>query len=196
VKGKYANAAEKRRALEALERRAADAERAREKAEVALRSETERMSAEISRLKDQLRAVTAERDAGQGPEIAKLQAQNKHLLDNLAAERDDNRAYRECFNVIATAFRDHLRKVDGLSQEEAAEIIFGSLPAKHRETLGPSKDRPRDSRGRPLLKYEAQENVRRAATSFALAVNGEPEPGRLHHEGHPPAPCVKLVHHP
>lgn len=128
MKGKYANAAEKRRAQEALERRVAEGEVALEKAQAALRSETQRMSAEIDRLKERLREVTAEREAGQGPAVAQQESINRNLRQQMDALRERAAKDLKTLHSVTRGTHRYLMEDLGMPDAEARELILSFYP--------------------------------------------------------------------
>lgn len=151
MKGKYANAAEKRRAQAALERRVAEAEAAREMAEAALIAERDGVAAEIARLKESLRAVTAERDAGQGPEVVKQERISEELRCQVGALHEELEEYFWVMREVRNGMRLYLVETIGIADVEAKEIIMGFEPEEYRnktarERVEKGEVRPSDAK--------------------------------------------------
>lgn len=134
MKGKYANAAERRRVMVQLEERAATAERGRERAVAELAACREMADGEIGRLRERLAEATSQRDAGASPLVASMEARaealRRQLRDTEAAQKEKEKMWGQ----FVDGFRQYLVRVNGLTRIEAHEIMLNCFPGKERAT--------------------------------------------------------------
>jgi hypothetical protein len=123
TRGKYANAAEKRRAQEDLERRAADAERERDRLAIDLAALRESSEREASVLRGQVRTLQEQRDDAAAPRILQLEQINNRLrAERGAALFSYDHEIKEQVAVTGR-FTDLLTTRFGLGGPEARELI-------------------------------------------------------------------------
>lgn len=126
MKGKYANAAERRRHLEELEKRAERAEHKAASLERELGQLREKTDRHVTGLQSELAAVKAQRDANTAPVVSDLEEQIRKLRqekkDAQEYAQDQNDRYHQAF----LAYRRILRML-GFTLLEANEIVFRTI---------------------------------------------------------------------
>lgn len=123
MRGKHANAAQRRRYLEGLERRATEAERAAESLKVEFADFRERSNQEIETLRATLREVKRQRDEGASPA---LEAANRRLQDahhQLGLLKGDQQAWRDAASTMRRQIVELLKDRAGLSEPEINTLM-------------------------------------------------------------------------
>ncbi len=129
MKGKHANAADRRREMATLEQRATTAENERDRLARELADVTARRETEASTLRAELAAVRRQRDAASSPRVAELAAVNNRLR----GERDQARSALDIEQKAGTrgmrAIADLLTARFGMSGVEAWELVHSAVSA-------------------------------------------------------------------
>lgn len=188
MRGKHANAAERRRQVAELEQRADQAEHRAEKAEAEIRDLKERLARTTTGLQRELAGMRKQRDEAAAPAVAALE----ELLAKLREQRDEalqkaDFQEKRHFDVFV-AFKRALMKM-GFSHTEAVEIVAATssdiddnwrlIDGGEDELTGPALDRYRHD-AEAINRLQTAQGVRRnegAKKALIEAVNADDEDG-------------------
>ena len=170
MKGKYANAAEKRRVMDSLEARVRAAEKDAEDARSALAAAAERSALEVGSLKERLRTVTAERDTGQSAAIAALEEQANALRAEATAAREQAKRVKKTWDVTWQGMHAYLVRVLGFTGTEAIDVLVNFAPRQDGEEAAVFHTSDIVVAGRRLPGLGAQEELTDHETAAALTI--------------------------
>lgn len=123
MRGKYKNAAEKRRAEESLEARTANAEKALADKDRELEKLRTHNSQEIANLKQRLRDTEIERDANSTRAVEELLKRIEDYRTRLDASREETQSVLKTHRSMMDAVAQLFRQVSGCTHREAFELI-------------------------------------------------------------------------
>lgn len=127
MKGKYANAAERRRHLAELEERATTAERARQQAEAQLAAYRQKTGAELNRMTEKLRDAVNERDAQAAPRITELEKQVEAMRQRAVKAEGEQVELRDKWRRAVVSIAEYLMSAHKYTQVEAHEVIVSCM---------------------------------------------------------------------
>jgi NADH dehydrogenase/NADH:ubiquinone oxidoreductase subunit G len=139
MKGKYANAAEKRRGMETLEQRAANAERERDRLTAELATQAARHQRSRAEFRAKLAEVERQRDEGAAPALAatrEAMGELKAKADSLRkANAKMTRTNRRLLRVIVTAGIEA-----GFTEKDAGGAAYGLVDPEEAEAIAMQND--------------------------------------------------------
>jgi vacuolar-type H+-ATPase subunit I/STV1 len=129
VKGKHANAAERRRHIEALENRAETAERTAGKLEAELTELREKTTQQITALRREVTALIAQRDEASAPALDEAMNRVADLTSELKANEEDATRFKKDYRRLHRIALGLLREKGYTGAEADAALIWATPEA-------------------------------------------------------------------
>lgn len=169
MKGKYANAAERRRYIEELEQRTSAAERERDRAIAELASLQDKHEQVTRSLRTQLEAIRDQRDRNTEPLLTAAEERVNALKAGADEAARDHEELEKKYHRLFDAAQSWLRKDTGCTGTEALEVLTAIVaPGKGGTLVTPDSGADRSMLGKPMEKIHALQRARGTRSGAAV----------------------------
>lgn len=169
MKGKYANAAERRRYVAELEQRAAVAERERDRATAELAAAQEKHEQAAESLRTRLEAVREQRDQATAPLLSAAEERIHALTAESAAAAEAHKDLEKKYHRLFDAAVAWVREDTGCTGTEVMEVLVAIVsPGREGTVVSTEAGVDRSMLGKPINKIHAIQRARGTRSGAAV----------------------------